>query len=366
MRALLSCPLRPILASVLWLGMASCMAQPATELLERARQAIASQALQSSTRVDALSWVDTEGRLQEFMAFRQAADVAPVQTGRQPGKPAIRDLLHPVTAQQATAPACAPHPLRSLLSLQTRWSGRAQDSLRHGVQEQIDAAWLSAAQERAWAMLPSLQPDPQASLYDRLLINPVPFSGTLDAQLSLQTPTVPVGQATRLTMHLRVQTADRRVLLESRTELSLPMEPSAWGAPHWSGSAWTSVRQHLDHWAEALDQKLACERPEPQVLDHESGLWVLNMGEMAGLHTGQDWILVNPNRLPERSLEPGALEQMVVARVVALDARRAKLQLVAGDARAPRPGWVARPLPSTQAMAHLAPIQHFDAPALTR
>jgi hypothetical protein len=119
----------------------------------------------------------------------------------------------------------------------------------------------------------------------------------------------------------------------------------------------------MQAWAQLLDQRLACEKVEPEIVAVESGQWVLNMGRLAGLRVGDEWALVNPAQLPERSMQPGAIDQMVVGRITQVQDLRAHISLVAGNARAPQPGWVARPLAAAQlsepSPATLPPTRQF-------
>lgn len=341
----------PALGLLLWglLHSAQALAQNAEQRLEAARQAIAEQALRQSTRVDAVSWIDPQGRLQEFQAYRQSTQV-PALTPLAGQPDAAVDLLRqaastPTTCQHARV-AHAPH---APVALQVQWPARMPLRTRERLQALIAQTWLGDDTPHPWRMYATPAPWPaQASAYERLLLSPP--SATSPWTLLLQLESVPEGTPALdgLAMRLSLQRSrPASVLFEQRLALTLEQRPLAWSVSEWKESAWQAIAQQLQAWTPVLDQKLACETVEPEIVATESGQWVLNMGSLAGLRVGDEWVLVNPSQLPERSMEPGALEQMVVARVTQVQALRALVRLEAGNARAPQPGWVARPLMTT-------------------
>lgn len=317
------------------------LAPSAEQRLEAARQAIAEQALRQSTRVDAVSWIDTQGRLQEFHAYRQSSQVGALSTGAG-GPQANVDLLRQPT------PPCQVRPTHRAahapVALQIRWPQRMPPSTRERLQELITQTWLGSDRAHPWRMHMATPPA-QASAYERLLT--APPSAEPQWTLLLQLDPLPdaTPELSQLAMRLSLQRSrPARVLFEQRLELSLEQRQLAWSAAEWKESAWQALAQHLQAWTPQLDQHLACEKVEPEIVATEAGQWVLNMGSLAGLRTGDEWTLLNPAQLPGRSMEPGALDQMVIVRVTQVQALRAHVRLVAGDARAPQPGWVARPL----------------------
>lgn len=330
-----------VLGLALW-GLAASgqvLAQSAEQKLEAARQAIAEQALHQSTRVDAVSWIDAQGRLQEFQTYRQSS-LTPA------GAPAASvDLLRqaadtPCQRQGAARAAMAP------VALQVQWPARMPQRTRERLQELITQTWLGSDSPRPWRMYAAASPLPaQASPYERLLV--LPPSALPQWTLLLQFDPLPEssGELSHLGVRLSLQRSrPSSVLFEQRLELALEQRQLAWSVAEWKESAWQTIASQLQAWTPVLDQRLACEKVEPEIVATESGHWVLNMGSLAGLRVGDEWTLVNPAHLPERSMEPGALDQMVIARVSQVQAMRAHVRLVAGDARAPQPGWVARPL----------------------
>ena len=141
---------------------AALWAQTAEQKLEAARQALAEQALRQSTRVEAVSWIDPQGRLQEFHAYRQASQVPALLTAS--GAPAqaidlLRQSASPSGHCQRVGVSHAP------VALQIQWPNRLPQRTRERLNELITQTWLGSDAPRSWRMyagaqaLPSVQPD---------------------------------------------------------------------------------------------------------------------------------------------------------------------------------------------------------------
>lgn len=314
----------------------------AGERLELARQKLAEQALRASARVDAISWVDSSGRLHEHQSMRQSLYLpAPLD---KPSAPA-RDLLVE-GSRSASASACgADVPasgLYPILSLSTRWSARLPVGVRDRLTQAVRLQWLgSDAVARPWRMFQA--PGPYASTYDQMLL--APPSPDSDWRVELRLDVLPATSRSTERLQWRLAlTHQHRLVAEQHALMDLPVQPQAWGLALWDEASWQRIEQQLHVWSELLNRQMACVRPQPQLEATFSGGWQLNMGRLSGLQVGDEWVLVDPAWLPDRALEPGAIGRMVVARVVRVDETRAELVTLAGDHRLPKPGWVAHPL----------------------
>jgi len=312
----------------------------ASERLELARQKLADQALRASARVDAISWVDSTGRLHEHQSMRQS-----LQWPGPLDKPAgaVRDLL---LEDQRTATGCAEAVaapgLYTPLALTTRWPARLSASQRDRLSQSIRLQWLGSDDAaRPWRMFQA--PVAYASTYDQRLLAPPAPESDWRAEVRLEVLPATSLATERLQWRLAI-TQQNRLVAEQHVLMDLPVQPQAWGLALWTEASWQRIEQQLNIWTELLNRQMACVRPQPQLEAAISGGWQLNMGRLAGLQVGDEWVLVDPAWLPDRALEPGAIGRMVVARVVRVDETRAELITLAGDNRLPRPGWVAHPL----------------------
>ncbi len=333
--ALLLAPLAPALA-------AEPAPPSAGARLEQAREQLLQQALQASTRVEAWSWIDSQGRLQEHQSMRQAVELPALQ-GAGSTLPA-RDLVRaPAPTRQDCALPMGAAPLYPTLALRTVLPGRWPAAVRERLQETLQLRWLGEDAQRPWRMFRATADLVGLSPYERLLLSPPAERHPWRAELQLEPLPSERAERTRMAWRL-VVLHQEQALLEQRAELTLALRAQPWGAPEWTEQAWQQVGELLAQWSQRLDQQFACVRPQPEVVAQEGQRWVLNMGRLAGLRLGDEWALIDPAWLPERTLEAGAIEQLVVARVVRLDAMRAELSLVAGEAGKPRTGWIAQPL----------------------
>ncbi len=350
---------------LLWqAGGALCADAPpsALERLEQARQLLTEQALRASTRVDALTWVDAQGRVQEHQSMRQsvqwpalqgsAAGQAPrdwVLEAHRSGNALASTTASAPPAPAASCPARTGSTLHPALALRTHWPARLSPGVRTRLQDTLGLQWLASdsTAPRPWRMFRLPQRPEGLSPYTQLLSSPPQPNSPWTVELRLDLLPSGDSEVAHLAWHLSLW--QRNTLLgEQRATLQLPQRQPPWGAPEWTDPAWATVQQQLRDWGQWLDQRLACVRPQPEVVAQEADHWVLNMGSLAGLRLGDEWALVDPASLPERTLEAGAIEQMVVARVVRLTPLRAELSLVAGQAQAPRNGWVAHPFSDVQ------------------
>jgi hypothetical protein len=316
-------------------------AQGAQARLEQAREQLLQQALQSSTRVDAWSWIDAQGRLQEHQSMRQWVELPALQGGAPGG--GAKDLLRSAATTDKACPHPAEKPLRAALALRTSWSAQWPSAVRERLQESVQSRWLSDDSVRPWRVFPAHEERAGMSAYDRYLVLPPVVQSPW--RLDLQLEPLPSERPELVRMAWRMTVTQREtLLLERRADLALPQQHRAWGAPEWTPQAWEQVHLLLQQWAQLLDQHFACASVQPQVVAQEGPRWVLDMGALAGIRVGDEWALIDPAWLPERTLEPGAIAQMVVARVVRAEPMRAELVLVAGEPSQPRTGWVAQAL----------------------
>lgn len=312
----------------------------ASERLELARQKLVDQTLRASARVDAISWVDSNGRLHEHQSMRQSVHwSAPLDKPSGAGRDLLLESTKNSTGCATNLPASGLYPT---LALSTRWPARLSGSLRHRLEHAIRLQWLRTDDAaRPWRMF--LAPATYANTYDQRLLAPPAPDSDWRAELRLEVLPSSSLSTERLQWRLALH-HQQRLITEQYALMDLPVQPQAWGPALWTESSWQAIEQQLAVWTELLNREMACVRPQPQLEAGISGGWQLNMGRLAGLQVGDEWALVDPAWLPDRALEPGAIGNMVIARVVRVDDTRAELMTMAGDPRLPRPGWVAHPL----------------------
>jgi len=360
------------LAAGLAPGLAWAQTPSAAERLEQAREQLLAQALQASTQVDVLSWIDPQGRLHEHPSMRQSVRVAALQApwpstapaaapagqGQPRAQaPAVRD--HVRESALGLAPAegpctSAPAGLRPTVALHTDYPLRMPPRLRERLHSDVQRLWLSASADAPWRMFwTGSQWAPGANAYEQTLVGPAAHGSPWTARLQFDLQGADTGGQARLEMSLTLHSPQAPMLV-LRSQLRLPQEAPHWGRAQWGEAGWEAVQERLLAWAAVLDAQLQCARMPATVQALGAGQWQLQVGELSGVRVGDEWVLVAGQWAQGRRLDPSALDGLVVARVGQVGPHQARLDQVAGPALAPsRPGhsWSAQPL-----VAPMAPV----------
>lgn len=328
--------------------------------------------------VQVLAYVrDPDGQPRARLKMPQAGPSSPAAS------PAQRDLYKetliskaaPTSSAPPTAPNCpAQGGLSHLIGLETAVTGRwpVQDApLAQALADTVNAAWLQAstANSANWRVLPEADgtiktpDDAPRSAYEQALlgtaaagawpwqmqvvVQPGPpvapqTSALLQGWQSLVgLPAAPQGVA-RISLSLvsgQGQGQGPAPALSLSADIPLLREPSQWGAPQFSPAGGAQVQALMARWRLALSAHLACEVVRPYTVLMPNGALRLNVGGLAGVQAGDEWLLADPAVFPQRLLSPGVAQQLVLAKVQKVHARHADLQLIAGPARPVQSGW---------------------------
>jgi hypothetical protein len=102
------------------------------------------------------------------------------------------------------------------------------------------------------------------------------------------------------------------------------------------------IDQQVETWSQELAEYARCEPIRFQITEG-AGTLEMDGGSNAGLRTGDQLLLIDASRIPSRVLEPGALADLSLVEVVAVDADQATLQYRAGAPISDATGKVALP-----------------------
>lgn len=374
-----------------WLGLAAAaMAADlsAEERLEAVRQELVRATLEGATQVQSTAWVDASGALRESSSFRQGMQVRGVRVlayqrdadGQARAQVQWQGKEDTVKAKAASAgspaaaPACAAdgrlrHVLGLAVSLHGPWSEQ-EAYLAEDARLMLGQAWSGAAEASPhWRLmnLPVNLPSHrlQASLavsssaaYERLLTGAPPVAlPAWVAALRLE-PLPPVATWTdklrwweapspRMRLSLAVGSVDgSEPVFQASAELVVPVEIRQWAPPRLARTAQAQLSLLVARWAQALGERLACLPVKAQVLQAQADRVQIDQGSLAGLRAGQEWLLSDRQRVPQRLLEPGAASGLVLARVERVEGQRAELKVLAGPGERVRPQWQAWPMQS--------------------
>jgi hypothetical protein len=175
-----------------------------------------------------------------------------------------------------------------------------------------------------WQISFALQPIPG--------IAPVlPFGGTVQAPQTLKA---------QLSMTLSANGLGK-ALLQLSAPLSLDINVSQWQPAGLTEASQKQISQQAQGWARQFEAALSCQPVVAKVTQAMGSQIRINAGAAAGLRIGDEWLLADGQKIPERVLEASLSAHTVLARVTALSEHHAQLAPVAGSKAAVRQHWLA-------------------------
>lgn len=346
----------------LFSALSSALAAPQKDplrQLEQVRASLVEAALASQSRVQALAFVDSQGRLHEAARFQ--SDVAMTYKGEPRAE-----------ARAERRQACAPH-LRfkrhARLQLVSGYAGDffGQVDLQT-LQSRLRPDLMSVlAAETGW--LVSAQPDLQAlSGYERALVQTP--AGRAPFLLRVQLDDLgPVAEARRFPsrpewlneplkewglvretpprkgrLGLQLILADQtgKTLLNQRVEMVFTRESRGVGAqPDLALADPVQARQALDALKASLKAQLSCDPPDyPAGRTSDPARLELSAGRAMGLAVGDRLLIAPAQGWAGLALNPGLVSQLAIAEVRQVSDYSSELSVVAGPSPGPTgPVW---------------------------
>ena len=321
----------------------------AAQRLEQLRLNLLERAVQAAVRVDTTAWIDSQGRLQESSRFRQSLKFGEVQAS-------LAAQAHMQAQAQAQAQAQGPDQQQRTAQDLTRQTGLIAEldkacasgdtGLQHVVQfetemaPEVPAAWQGPlrmaiqdsdwhrTRNAKWHLLPSAATEPYASPYEQALMQAprVQTAWRLKVRVSM-----PRGQGTALRLEMALLQSDG-TQNQYRDESWLPVQTVAsdWSEPAWSRASVDALNARLTVWSQRLAQWLQCQPVRPAVTAQSGKTFTIAAGQLAGIKTGDEWVLLQPQRLSTHMMEPETLAHLVHATVVEVLPHSAKLRMDAG------------------------------------
>lgn len=384
-------------AAVLLAGhtLVAAQALSAEERLAAVRQSLLQAALETPTQVVATSWIDGQGVLREMNSFRNGMQVRGVRIVSYErdaqGQPSAAVQWDKASATEDAgdksgkadkAAACAPASERYKHVVTLHWvapAGLAADeramleSVRALVGGRIRASATAAGH---WKVRDKL-PEPEGAYARALLGEANPATGwtatltaTLVPPLQAQAPAKPVpdpdliavrnqallGNTTpttvywdrspRFSVRLELSLQEReatRPSFQRTLHLDLLSEQSGYGPVQLSEATRNAINPQIIHLADAMGAALACRAFNPQVTMVTGTQFQIDAGAASGIQIGDEWVLVNAQQIPQRSLDAGVIAQTVLARVSSVAEGSAQLQWLAGPQKAVQTQWRAWP-----------------------
>lgn len=382
--------------AVLAPGLAVAQALSAEERLAAVRQSLLQAALETPTQVLSTSWIDGQGVLREMNSFRNGMQVRGVRIVSYErdalGQPSAAvqwdkaaggdDAADKSGKTDKTPAACAPSSERFKHLVTLSWvppSGLPADergmleSVRALVNARIRA---SATASGHWKVRDKL-PEPEGAYARALLGEANPATGwtatltaTLVPPLTAQAPAKPApdpdtiavrnqallgggapvpmywDRSPRFSVRLEVSLQERdagRPGFQRTLHLDLLSEQNGFGPVQLSEATRNAIGPQFAHLADAMGATLACRAFNPQVTLVNGNQFQIDAGAASGIQVGDEWVLVNAQQIPQRSLDAGVIAQTVLARVSSVGEGNAQLQWLAGPQKAVQAQWRAWP-----------------------
>jgi hypothetical protein len=329
--------------------------------LSAIRQAMVDAAVNASTRVQATSWMDTQGALREYNRFTseiRVRDIRLQEAGDVEAKARltpVRDAV-PVAAQiervqpESCLKPAAKTTLRHVMQSMVTVSPQLAPAERYAAQQVGRAAMAAIAARGVRSNYWHLTQEPQTNrAYDRHYLG----YGQEHLQWQLQLVVESGGASSvaqetpALNLRWLVRPRARQEAWLEQTDFVPPARQVINATtPRIDAAMQQAIEQSVANLARTLDERLACD-PQALALNTEEGRLVLSAGDLAGLRVGDRVLLTDPRQLPQHVLEPQALDAAVLAEVKSVSAYRAELKPVTGRKQKandkPNAAWVAWP-----------------------
>lgn len=360
----------------------------AQDKLSAIRKELVQAALEAPTHVQATQWIDSQGVLRESSSFRSGMQIRGIRVlsyGQdEQGEPSAK-LEWKVPPPQAGAAVLAqlgtaehsklckpsePPRLHHVASLSwSTGSGWNADELPllQDIKSIFSADLQRASANSALWRLSETDSETESSSYYQALLStgsdnipwkitlalqPLPSATTGWQMLRVLDPeqrtsvTVfdPGGKHEPLRLGLQMTLAARqqsRPVVQLNATLALERQSNNWEPTRLEQGARQLVSQQALAWAQEIQGVLACLPVLAQVTQATPGQVRINVGSQAGVRVGDDWLLADGQKIPQRLLETDLASHTVLAKVQFIDKYQAQLQIQAGANAVVRRHWTA-------------------------
>lgn len=365
----------------------------AEERLAAIRKGLVQAALDGPTHVSATQWIDANGALRESSAFRAGMKVRGVRVvgyeADAQGDPLARLQWINADAPGARSdpagkPSCGARDTNLQHVLAWSWASDHNASADAApLLEAVHANILTQLQQTSgmpprWRLVERPRQDSRSSYQQAMLgssldtlpwqlqlqvalVSPLPSSPSSPSSASLPAATSPAASGNKsraatepetqpgpdpraLLVKLRLTLTARnqpRPTLQSSAELRLQATDDNWGRPSLSGAAAEQLAGQVRVWQQELQRQLACVPVVADVVQAAGAQVRINVGSAAGVRLGDEWVLAHDQHVVQRGLEPGVVNQTVLAQVQSVGPYYAELRPVAGEAKNVQTTWTA-------------------------
>lgn len=319
------------------------------ERLAAIRSSLVQAALEEPTQVQSTQWIDAKGVLQESSTFRNGMKIRGVRvlaysTDAQGQPQAKLELQQKSALEKQACSAAAASALQHVLAFTVDAGGpwSADDApLVDALRSALNAEWQRASVASALWRLSDRTYESSRSAYQQALLGNSGDEIPLKMHIQLvmgQKKDKQSGVFMRMTLSARNQS---KPLAQSLLPMPLEAKASNWGAPQLSDAALALLSLQVKAAAQTVQSALACKPVQAEVTQAMGAQVRINMGSAAGVKVGDEWLLADGQKFPQRMLESGVASQTVLARVQLVGEHFAQLKPVAGPMQSVQRQWTA-------------------------
>jgi len=368
----------------------------AEDKLAAIRRSLVEAALEGPTKVTSTQWIDANGALRESSSFKNGMELRGVKvigySSDAAGEPSAKLQWQSATpAKDGGASTSCKAPAASRLSHLIGWQwnnasrlGADDLALLHDLRDKWQTQWDAfSALTPLWRLVPYKRPAAGDAYEQALLGSPVdelpwhlelsvvprPLSDPNTDSMLGSAPSrdypakepAPAPEGARpqrngfrspwagplppdVELELRLTLTSRKpgkALLQLSAPLYLQAQTNSWGPLQLNEESRARVLQQAENWALEMYKALACVPVMAEVTQTTANAVRVNVGSLAGVKVGDDWLLADPAKVPQRMLEPGVNGQTVMAKVQYVNTHYAQLKVVAGPAQSIQRNWAA-------------------------
>ncbi len=319
----------------------------AEERLAALRQSLLQTAMDGPTEVKTTQWIDHTGALRESSSFTSGMLVRGVRVLNEPA-PSGAEKVQMKDKQAVVAKNCE----RSGHERASPWHHVTLDvsiSPYLGAAHRFPAQQIArelrqqihhrTAQSAHWRVSDKVV---YANPYDKALLTQgeqnLPWRLSVVVALDPQsTPASP----TYVTRWEVAHRQDRALFVSQQHWVTLP--PSGGSVAGLDPVVSAQIQALVEIFNRAMESQLSCVPPQFEAQLDPSKILRINAGHLSGLRLGDVLVVADRQKIPSRILEPGNLEGVVLAEVLAVYAYSAELKTIAGVAPKGAGQWVAVP-----------------------
>ena len=336
------------------------------------RQGLVQAALEGPTEVQATQWIDAQGVLRESSAFRSGMQVRGVRVTAygqdSQGQPnatlqwqsvQASDIKGGLPAGREPARACklsGAARLQHVASIHwvegSGWAAEARPLLRNLRGLLFTELSQASASSTVWRLTQTDASTERTDYAQALLArsdDDIPWQISFAVQpIPVIAPVLPFGGTAQAPYPLKAQLSITlsanglgKALLQLSAPISLDINVSNWQPASLTEASQKLISQQAQGWVRQLEAALSCQPVVAKVTQAMGSQIRINAGAAAGLRLGDEWLLADGQKIPERVLEASLSAHTVLARVTALNEHHAQLTPVAGSKAAVRQHWLA-------------------------